>query len=608
MQQNTSDLKEQRFSPIFTGREFFFASTGAADHAVKGQRVFPGSAGLEMARAAIIQSTGAWNEGQTGIQLQNVWTQPVVVGDQPIRLHIGVFPEENGRIAFEIYSRAADDTSKTVNDEPVVYSQGLAVLTPDIQAPYLNLQELREQCTQGSLNSKTGITVDPDHPGVAQIYNGLNLLLAKLILPSSEIDTSEQFIIYPWIVDSVLQLSAISMIGARAINHKVPCGPSLSFAFQELTLFDKCATKMWAAIEVSEFASDGYAASESFSKAEAKGDPDQWMGRVNIELCDEQGKVCIRIKGLQIREEAATMISIPALTNAQSLIEVSPEPNELMTFEEIWQEEGLPDTGLMANNAANPPTLVCFLSDPETQQTLLEELGTQDQPVKAVFITQSNHYQKLSEQLYGINRADAQAYREAFRSIREDVCQWLGGGPVDAVLYLWPLEDSSCIQDYSCLVYILQAISAAGLKTKRVLFAGQFANGLDRCYLESWIGFERSLGLILPDTGVAVICQEIKRNRTSLRDWMRKLKAGLQTPQAQSVLYQQGKRYVSRIRPTTIPARHKCFTARGDLLDNRRLRRAGILVCRTYCQALRRNRGCKTGPYRQNAFGCPKIS
>ena len=52
-------------------------------------------------------------------------------------------------------------------------------------------------------------------------------------------------------------------------------------------------------------------------------------------------------------------------------------------------------------------------------------------------------------------------------------------------------------------------MAGAKLKIRRILLAGQFAGGLERCYLEAWIGFERSLGLILPNTPVAAIYQAV---------------------------------------------------------------------------------------------------
>ena len=117
-----------------------------------------------------------------------------------------------------------------------------------------------------------------------------------------------------------------------------------------------------------------------------------------------------------------------------------------------------------------------------------------------------------------------------------------------------PFEDPGCTRDFSCIVYILQAMSSAKLKSGRFLLAAQFNNALDRCYLESWIGFERSLGLVLPNTQVAAIFGEAgeQEQKVAMKDWMQKLGRELQTPGVQSVLYQEGKRYVCRIQPTTI--------------------------------------------------------
>src|SRR5438093_174446 len=76
---NTSDLNEQRYRSTFTGEEFFLA-----DHQVKadgrtGQKVLPGVAYLEMARAAIEQALPARPES-TVLELHNtVWVQPVIV-------------------------------------------------------------------------------------------------------------------------------------------------------------------------------------------------------------------------------------------------------------------------------------------------------------------------------------------------------------------------------------------------------------------------------------------------------------------------------------------------------------------------------------------------
>ena len=114
LHRNTSDFSEQRFTSTFTGKEFFLA-----DHIINGQRLLPGVAYLEMARAAVEQATGTLQEEKTVIRLKNiVWARSIAVGDQPVQVHIGLFPEESGQIAYEIY---VDET-----DQPVVHSQGSA--------------------------------------------------------------------------------------------------------------------------------------------------------------------------------------------------------------------------------------------------------------------------------------------------------------------------------------------------------------------------------------------------------------------------------------------------------------------------------------------------
>ena len=55
-----------------------------------------------MARAAVANAAGAsLVEGQ-GIRLKNVvWMCPLVVGEEPFPVNIGLYPEADGEIAYE---------------------------------------------------------------------------------------------------------------------------------------------------------------------------------------------------------------------------------------------------------------------------------------------------------------------------------------------------------------------------------------------------------------------------------------------------------------------------------------------------------------------------
>lgn len=110
LHQNTSDFSEQKFSSVFTGDEFFLR-----DHVVRGKPVLPGVAYLEMAYAAINQAAGSEIGQDVRIRLNHtVWVQPVVVDRHSAQVDISLFPEEDGKITFDIYSTQED------GDDPVI--------------------------------------------------------------------------------------------------------------------------------------------------------------------------------------------------------------------------------------------------------------------------------------------------------------------------------------------------------------------------------------------------------------------------------------------------------------------------------------------------------
>ncbi|WP_373855388.1 SDR family NAD(P)-dependent oxidoreductase, partial [Desulfocucumis palustris] len=286
LHQNTSDLWEQRFSSTFTGGEFFLM-----DHLVKGRRVLPGVAYLEMARAAVVQATGALEEGQARVQLKNVvWIQTIAVGEQPVRVHIGLFPGDNGEIGYRIYSQP-----EGAEAEPVIHGQGSAVLSPLGGIPTLDLKALRAKCSQSVLSSAQcyeafklmGFDYGPGHRGIERVHTGQEQVLARLSLPSCVSDGQAKFVLHPGMLDSALQASIGLMAGADNLMSSsdiLPHNPPLPFVLQELEVLGKCAPAMWAFIRPSE----GGKAGDKVQK-------------LDIDLCDDQGTICVRMKGFSSR-------------------------------------------------------------------------------------------------------------------------------------------------------------------------------------------------------------------------------------------------------------------------------------------------------------------
>ncbi len=306
LHRNTSDFVEQRFSSTFTGQEFFLA-----DHMVKGERILPGVAYLEMTRAAIEQAAGVLMDEKTKIQLKDVaWVRPVTVGDQSVQIHIRLYPEDNAEIAYEIYSE-----SNEVGAEPVVHSQGIAVMSRISEIPNLDINALQAHCSQSLSSdqfyeaySAMGIHYGPSHRGIKMAFVGSDQVLAKLSLPSNLVATQEQFVLHPSLMDSALQASIGLMIG----NVNTPFSgsiasrkPALPFALRELEIFGKCSSAMWALVQYSEG-----------SKAGDK------VQKLDITLCDETGKICVRMMGFSARVLEDNVYKMPKLSLEDMLWQV----------------------------------------------------------------------------------------------------------------------------------------------------------------------------------------------------------------------------------------------------------------------------------------------
>ncbi|MFS8211413.1 SDR family NAD(P)-dependent oxidoreductase [Paenibacillus sp. S29] len=281
LQRNTSNIYGLQFSSIFTGKEFFLS-----DHVIRGQKLLPGVAYLEMARAAVEQVAGSPEDKWTSIRLKDVdWIRPVVVAEESVDVSIGLYPQDGGEIAYEIYSKSgATDT------ELVVHSEGRAVIVPVAEIPAIDIETLLEQCNLGFFSSRQcyeafatmQVSYGPGHQGIEKIYIGVGQALAKLSLPSSIYSTMEQFVMHPSLMDSALQ-ATIGLIMSTG-DRKASIKPALPFALEELEVFNGCTSEMWAWIRMSEGSRQ-----------------DGPLQKLDIDLCDEQGNVCVRMKGFSSR-------------------------------------------------------------------------------------------------------------------------------------------------------------------------------------------------------------------------------------------------------------------------------------------------------------------
>ncbi|MDD5272602.1 MAG: type I polyketide synthase, partial [Methylovulum sp.] len=134
VQENTSDFAGQCYSSTLTGQEFFLAG-----HQLHGKPVLPGVAYLEMAVAAVKRATARYGHTDGLIRLKNVvWVRPLEVCGVAVTVHIGLVPEDDGQVQFEIYTQADANATN-------VHSQGMAEALAPPAPRYLDLPQLQAQ-------------------------------------------------------------------------------------------------------------------------------------------------------------------------------------------------------------------------------------------------------------------------------------------------------------------------------------------------------------------------------------------------------------------------------------------------------------------------------
>ncbi|WP_440119138.1 SDR family NAD(P)-dependent oxidoreductase [Paenibacillus sp. QZ-Y1] len=346
---NRSDLlRGQWYSSQFSGNEPFLS-----DHVVEGQKLLPAVVQLEMARAAAAHAAN-WSPRTHSLLLRHVmWSRPLVVEEEPVEVHLSLEAEADGGLSYEVSTALSTDS--TTESGEAVYSQGrVSVGRPLAEAVQtLDLQAVSSRCTQGQASGevcyeafrKLGLEYGPSHQAIAELHWSADEALAQLRLPQALFEGQADTMLHPGMLDGALQASIALLAGdqiAEALgstalgdtaSRKSPAersgnGPAsapLPFALEEAEVIAPCQAQMWAVVRV-------HPEPAASSNVEAR------VRKLDLELCDPEGQVCIRLRGVTSR----------VLESREGVLLVQP----------AWQE--LPKRSLTpAVPAVEPAVLLC---------------------------------------------------------------------------------------------------------------------------------------------------------------------------------------------------------------------------------------------------------
>lgn len=335
LHRNTSDISGVRFSSTFDGTEFFLA-----DHVVKGKPVLPGVAYLEMAIEAVTQAIpeAGVQHGHPDIRLKNVvWARPIAIEETPVEVHVDLLQDDHGEIAYEVYTvqHHADEQA-----EMILHSQGSATIGICGERPAIDLQKARSRCRPDpipaeelyALYGSMGIQYGPAHQGIRGLWTGDGQVVAEIALPEVLAETKADFLLHPSLLDSALQATLGFVLGPDR-KAEGETKPGLPFALQELEVYGRCPAAVWAVIRYSE-----------------DHKPNSPVQRVDIDVCDENGTVMVRMEGFSTRVLEAT----PAVKEPE-------DDAGVLLFEPVYSESPAPLYGGMPSYASR----LVFLCDLE---------------------------------------------------------------------------------------------------------------------------------------------------------------------------------------------------------------------------------------------------
>ncbi|HET8798147.1 MAG TPA: SDR family NAD(P)-dependent oxidoreductase [Thermoanaerobaculia bacterium] len=292
---NSSTFDEQKFSTRFTGEEFFLT-----DHVVETQKILPGVAYLEMARAAGELSA---NAGVRVIRIL-VWERPLIVGGESKEVEVSLAPGRND-VKFTVRTAGG-----------ATHCTGKLAYDVDKPAPErLDIAGILERCPELVMSGgelypflrSVGLKLGSGFQIVKGIYANESESLAILELPEHLKKSAELFWLHPALMDGSLH-TAIGLLKAKGID--APLG--LPYSVEEVQILHPLRDLYY-----------GYA-TWTF-------DPNAGVDRqkVTFHLLDKSGRVLVRLKDFMTRP-------LPGAT-AASLPKVSAAPREeLRTLLPIW--------------------------------------------------------------------------------------------------------------------------------------------------------------------------------------------------------------------------------------------------------------------------------
>ncbi|PKM94960.1 MAG: hypothetical protein CVU84_08530 [Firmicutes bacterium HGW-Firmicutes-1] len=386
---NTSTLEEQRFTTVFSGKEFFLS-----DHIIEGSKILPGVTYIEMARAASELS------GMNHIRKIKdiVWIRPMIIDEVSREVHIYLYPNQDN-VEYEI---------GTINEEGTYLLHGQGKMRIGIENTFntndepINLESIKQRCTNHISKEayynryiEAGYEYGKSLQSMEELYVGKGEALALLIFPAGVNTQLQDIRLHPSLMDGAFQTIAALVDEGDATAY-------LPFALGEIEIIRDFKEKCYAYTTL---------VSEKIN-----------IKKYNIDVVDEEGMLLVRFKDFSLRG---------IQTVDQVAIAVQ---SETLYYSSQWEQKEFID---VEQQKVELRSILLF----DTEEGLYKAIKETDRESEVTLVKVGASYKVVSEDEYEINPSNHNDYIKLVQALKEKK------RIPSVILHFWSKDNTKFIEE-----------------------------------------------------------------------------------------------------------------------------------------------------------------
>lgn len=295
LHRNISDFFEQKYQSVYTGQEVFLS-----DYQVRGQRIVPEVAYLELAREAGERSTC-----RLVTQFKDIeWLAPIPIHDHPQSIQVKLHKDQQ-EVSYQICSINGSASSEIIHGKGTLHSRSLqSPSCYDVAVIKSRLTKQEKGTTCYHWFHKLGLQYGSSFQGMDRLYHDDGEILSKLNLP-----IEGDYTLPPGILDSALQ-ACIGFDLGKEINKLYR--PS---KIKEVTIYGDVHQTRW-----------------SYVRKSNTNPQNGTKFHYDIDLLAEEGEVLLRFREVAMQE----------VDHSYQLQEpVSEDRSHPHYYEAVWKEKSI---------------------------------------------------------------------------------------------------------------------------------------------------------------------------------------------------------------------------------------------------------------------------